>query len=145
MYRKLKTPLKSVTLTNENLYIPCCCSLDGKPRDAHAWKKFLKSNALDNTKKHIKKMHPELIPDEPSIQHESAKKKAKENGAVPMTMVKFMKPWLNQHKVDITRWLYPNGIPFNVFTSPEFRAIHEKNLQQLNCPQSDYIQRQRHP
>ena len=43
-----------------------------------------------------------------------------------MSMVNFMKPSLNQHKVDITRWLYLNGIPFNVLTSSEFRDIHEK-------------------
>ena len=36
MYRELKTPLKSGTITRENIYIPCCRSLDGKPRDAHA-------------------------------------------------------------------------------------------------------------
>ena len=41
-------------------------------------------------------------------------------------MVKFMKPSLKQHKVDITRWLYLNGIPFNVSTSSGFQAIHEK-------------------
>ena len=29
--------------------------------------------------------------------------------------------------MDITRWLYLNGIPFNVPTSPEFWAIHEKH------------------
>ena len=38
MYHKLKTPLNSGTLTKENICIPCCRSLDGKPRDAHAWK-----------------------------------------------------------------------------------------------------------
>ena len=38
-----------------------------------------------------------------------------------------MKPLLKQHKVDITRWLYLNGIWFNVSTSPEFWAIHEKH------------------
>ena len=42
-------------------------------------------------------------------------------------MVKFTKLLLKQHKVDITRWLYLNGIPFNLLTSPEFRAIHEKH------------------
>ena len=36
-----------------------------------------------------------------------------------------MKPWLKQHKVEITRWLYLNGIPFNVLTSSEFWDIHE--------------------
>ena len=41
-------------------------------------------------------------------------------------MVKFMKPLLKKHKVDITRWLYLNGILFNVSNSPEFRAIYEK-------------------
>ena len=72
MYRKLKTPLKSVTLTKENLCITCCLGLDGKTIYAHAWKKFVKSSALDNQKKHINKMHPELIPAEPSIQQEVA-------------------------------------------------------------------------
>ena len=62
MYRKLKTPLKSGTITKENIYIPCCRSLDGKSRDTHAWKKFVKSSSFDNLKKYIKKMHPELIP-----------------------------------------------------------------------------------
>ena len=42
-------------------------------------------------------------------------------------MVKFMKPLINQHKVDITRWLYLNGVPINVSTYPEFRAVHEKH------------------
>ena len=42
-------------------------------------------------------------------------------------MVKFTKQSLKQHKVDITRWLYLNGIPFNVLTSPKFRAIHKKH------------------
>ena len=68
MYRELKTPLKTGTLTKENICIPCCCNLDGKPRDAHAWKFFVKSSVFDNLKKHIKKMRPELIPDEPYIQ-----------------------------------------------------------------------------
>ena len=36
MFHKLKTPLKSGNLTKENIYIPCCCSLDGKPRDAQS-------------------------------------------------------------------------------------------------------------
>ena len=53
MYWKLKTPLKSGNLTKENICIPCCCSLDGKPRYANAWKKFVESSALDNMKKHI--------------------------------------------------------------------------------------------
>ena len=43
-----------------------------------------------------------------------------------MFIVKFMKPLLKQHNVDITRWLYLNGVPFNVLTSSEFWAIHEK-------------------
>ena len=77
MYRKLKTPLKSGTITKENIFIPCCRSLGVKPRDSHEWKKSVKSSALDNLKKHIKKMHPELIPAEPSIQQEVAKKQAK--------------------------------------------------------------------
>ena len=46
-----------------------------------------------------------------------------------MYMVKFMKPSLKQHKVDITRWLYLNGVPFNVSTSSEFRAIHENHYE----------------
>ena len=72
-------------------------------------------------------MHPELIPAKPSIQQELAKKQAKYKGVASMSMVKFMKPSLSQHKVDITRWLYMDGIPFNVLTSPEFRSIHEKH------------------
>ena len=36
--------------------------------------KFVKSSALENMKKHIKKMHPELIPDEPSIQQKISNK-----------------------------------------------------------------------
>ena len=44
-----------------------------------------------------------------------------------MSMVKCMKPLLKQHTVDITIWLYLNGIPFNVLTSPKFRAIHKKH------------------
>ena len=39
-----------------------------KSIDAHAWKNSVKSSALDNLKKHIKKMHTELIPAKPSIQ-----------------------------------------------------------------------------
>ena len=70
MYWKLNTPPKSGTLTKENLCIPCCYSLDGKPRDAHAWKKFVNSSALENLKNHIKKMYSELITAEPSIQQE---------------------------------------------------------------------------
>ena len=77
----------------------------------------MKSSVLDNLKKHIKKLHPELIPAKTSIQQEVAKKQSKDKGATPMSMVIFMKPSLNQHKVDITRWLYLNGIPFNVSTS----------------------------
>ena len=52
-----------------------------KKRDVHAWKKFVKSSTLDNPKNHINKMHPELIPDEPSIKQEVANKQAKYNGA----------------------------------------------------------------
>ena len=74
MYLKLKTPLKSGTLTKKNICIPCCRSLDGKPRDAHAWKNSVKSSALDSLKKHIKKMHPELIPAKTSMQQGVAKK-----------------------------------------------------------------------
>ena len=44
-----------------------------------------------------------------------------------MSMVKCMKSSLNQHKVDISRWLYLNGITFNVLTSPEFWSIHYKH------------------
>ena len=87
----------------------------------------MKISALDNMKKHIKKIHPELIPAEPSIQQEVAKKKSKDKGATSMSMVTFMKPSLKQHKVDINRWLYLNGIPLNVSNSSEFRAIHEKH------------------
>ena len=125
MYRKLKTPINFGILTKENLCIPCFHSLYGKPRDVHDWKKFVKSKALDNTKNQIKKMHPELILSEPYIQQEEAKKKAKYKGEASMPIVKFMKPSLNKHKVDITIWLYLNGIPFNVSTSPEFRDIHK--------------------
>ena len=88
---------------------------------------FVKSSALGNTKKHIKKMHPELIPAEHSIQQEVSKKQAKEKGAASISMVKFMKQLSKQHKVDITIWLYLNGIPFNVSTSTEFRDTHEKH------------------
>ena len=72
MYCKLNTTLKSGNLTKQNICIPCCLSLDGKPIDAHAWKKFVKSSALDNLKKHIKKIYPGLIPSKPSIQQEVA-------------------------------------------------------------------------
>ena len=44
-----------------------------------------------------------------------------------MSIVKFMKPLLKQHKVDITIWLYLNRNPFNVSTPSEFCAIHEKH------------------
>ena len=74
MYQKLKTPLKSGALTKKNICIPCFHSLDGKPKYAHVWKKFVNSSALDNMKKHIKKMHTGLIPYKNSIQQESAKK-----------------------------------------------------------------------
>ena len=93
------------------------------------WNCFVKSSALGNTKKHIKKMHPELIPAKPCIQKELAKKQTKDKGVASMSMVKFMKPSLSQHKVDITRWLYLDGIPFNVLTSPEFQSIHEKHYE----------------
>ena len=46
-----------------------------------------------------------------------------------MSMVKFMKPLSKKHKVDITIWLYLNGIKFNVSTSPVFRSIHGKNYE----------------
>ena len=92
IYRKLKTPLKSRTLTKESIYIPCCRSLDGKPIYSHAWKKFVKSSALDNMKKHINKMHHGLIPAKPFIQQEVAKKQSKDKGATSISMVKFMKP-----------------------------------------------------
>ena len=127
MYWKMKTTLKSGNITKENICITCCLRLDGKPRDAHAWKSFVKSSALDNMKNHIKKMHPELIPDEPSIKREVEKKKATYKGSASMSMVKFMKPLLKKHTVDITRWLHLNGIPFNVLTSPEFQDIHENH------------------
>ena len=78
MYRKLKTPLKSGNIRKENICIPCFRSLDGKPRVDHAWKKFMKSSALDNLKKHIKKLHLELIPAETSTQQEVAKKQSKD-------------------------------------------------------------------
>ena len=71
-------------------------------------------------------MYPEFIPAEPSIQQEVANKQSKDRGATSMSMVKFMKTLLKKHKLDITRWLYLNGIPFNVSNSSEFWAIHEK-------------------
>ena len=92
----------------------------------------MKSSSLDNLENHMKKMNPELIPAEPSIRQEVAKKQSKDKGATSMSMVKFMKPSLKQHKVDITRWLYLNGIPFNVSTSSEFRAIHKKYYDNYN-------------
>ena len=58
----------------KNSVFSCCRSLYGKPRYAHMWKKFVKSSAFDNLKKHIKKIYPELVPDEPSIQQEVSKK-----------------------------------------------------------------------
>ena len=127
IYWKLNIPLRPGTPKKENICIPCCCSLDVKPRDAHARKKFVKSIALENMKKHIKKMNSELIPDEPSIQQVVAKKQANYKGAASIYMVKFMKPSLKQHKVDITRWRYLNGIPFNVSTSTEFWSIQQKH------------------
>ena len=66
----------------------------------------MKGSAFDNLKRHIEKMHPEVIPDEPSIKQEVTKKQAKYNGAASMSIVKFMKPSLKQHKVEITRRLY---------------------------------------
>ena len=71
-------------------------------------------------------MHHELIPYGPSIQQEVAKKQAKEKNSTPMYMVNFMKPSLNKHKVDITRWLCLNVIPFNVCSSSEFWAIYKE-------------------
>ena len=44
-----------------------------------------------------------------------------------MSIVKFIKSSLNQHKANISRWLYLNGIPFNVSTFPGFWALHEKH------------------
>ena len=44
-----------------------------------------------------------------------------------MYMLKLMKTFWKQHKVDITRWLYLIGIPFNVSTSSEIRDIYEKH------------------
>ena len=76
----------------------------------------MKSSALDNMKKHIKKLHPERIPVGPSIQQKVAYKQYKDKCATSMFMVKFMKPSLKQNKVDITRLLYLNEIPFNVST-----------------------------
>ena len=114
IYCKLKTQITSGTLAKENICIPCCCSLDGKPRDAHSWKKFVKSSALDNMKKHINKIHPELIPAKPYIQKELEKKQSKDKGSALMSMVKCITPLLKQHKVCITRWLYLNGPTFNV-------------------------------
>ena len=55
------------------------------------------------------------------------KKQAKDKCAASISMVKFMKPPLKQHKVGITRWLYLNRIPFNVSTSSEFRSINKNH------------------
>ena len=44
-----------------------------------------------------------------------------------MYMVKFMKLLLNQHKLEISRWLYLNGIPFYVSTYTAFWAIHDNH------------------
>ena len=87
MYLKLKTPLNSGTLTKENICIPCCFNLDGKPRYSHAWKKFMKISALENMKKHIQIVHPELIPAKPSRQKEVANKQSKYKGTESMSMV----------------------------------------------------------
>ena len=127
MYWKLNTPLKSGTRTKENICIPCFHNLDCIPRDAHARKKFVKISVLENLKKHIKKIHPEIITDKTSIPQEVEKKQAKDKGSASMSMVKFMKPSLKQHKVEITRWYYLNGILFNVLTSSEFWAVQKKH------------------
>ena len=44
-----------------------------------------------------------------------------------MSMLKFTKLLLKQHKVDITRRLYLNGITFNILNSYEFQGIHRKH------------------
>ena len=49
MYWKLKTPLQYGTLTKQNLCNTCCRSLNGKPRDTHAWKFFVKSSVAKLT------------------------------------------------------------------------------------------------
>ena len=121
------TPLKSGTIMKENLCFPCCRSLGSDPRYSHTWEMFVKSSALDNLKKHINKIHPGLMIEETSIQHEVSKKQSKYNGADSMSMVNFIKPSLKQHKVDITRWFYLDGIPFNISTSHAFWAIHKKH------------------
>ena len=74
-------------------------------------------------------MHPELIPAEPSITQRVAKKQAKYNYTASMYMVKFMKPLIKRHKVEITRWLYLNDVTFNVSTYPEFWAIHDNHYE----------------
>ena len=74
-------------------------------------------------------MHPELNLSKPSIQQEVEKKQDKEKGAASMSMVNFMEPLLKQHKVEITIWLYLNGIPLNVSTSTEFQDIHNKHYE----------------
>ena len=104
MYQNLKTPLKYSTLTKENICIPCCRILYGKPRDSHARKKIVKSSALDNLKKNNEKMYPELIPAKPSIQQEVTKKQDKEKDATSMSMMKFMKPSFKN-----IRWKVPDG------------------------------------
>ena len=43
-----------------------------------------------------------------------------------------MKQFLNKHKVNITRWLYLNGILWNVSTSPELQDIQEKHYNNYN-------------
>ena len=87
----------------------------------------MKSSTLENLNNHIKKIHHELIPDKPSIQREVKNKQAKDNDAATMSVIKLMKPSLNQNKVDITICLYLNDIPFNTSTSPTFRDIYEKH------------------
>ena len=53
--------------------------------------KVRESSELDNLMKHIKKVHPEIIPDKPYTQQEVAKKQDKEKVATSMSMVKFTK------------------------------------------------------
>ena len=55
------TLLEWRTLVESLIYDTFC-----EPSVAH-WKKFAKSIVIDNTKKHVKEMHPEIIPDKPSI------------------------------------------------------------------------------
>ena len=76
---------------------------------------FVKSSYLDNLKKHIKKIHPEFIPDKPYIEQGVANKQSKYNGAELISIVKFMKPVLKKHKVDIYHMVVPKWYSIQCF------------------------------